>query len=356
MPALDFDALLRSLKKGEIRPAYYFHGAEDLLKDDALRGLLATGLDPSTLDFNLDRRRASDTSAEDFHALAQTPPMLAARRAVVLTEVESLQQRRPKAQALHAALTTYLRRPSPETLLILVQSSGEKNKPDPAFAKLATSVAFDPLKPERVGRWIRHRAGAEGLMLDDHAAEHLQAAVGDDLAQLAAELAKLKAAVGDRTATMDDVADLVGVRHGETAHDLVDAVTRRRFADAARMIPFLLNGPGVTGVRLVTALGVALNGVALARACLDAGAAPGAARQRLESAIEAARPANLRGYDNEASRWAEDAAGWRADDLQAALTALLGADRRLKATSLGGEAEVVTDAVLAMGARAQVAA
>lgn len=354
MPALDFDALLRSLKKGDIRPAYYFHGDEDLLKDDALRDLLTAGLDPATRDFNLDRRRAADTSVEEFEALTQTPPMLAARRAVVLTEIEALQQRRPKAQELRAAVVAYLARPAPETLLVLVQSAGEK--PDTGLARLAASVVFDPLSPERVGRWIRHRAGAEGLTLDDGAIAHLQAAVGDDLAELASELAKLGAAVGGRTATMKDVAELVGVRHGETVYDFADAVTGRRFRDAAGMIPFLLNSPGVSGVKLVTALGVSLVGVALARAQLDGGAAPSAVRARLMTALEGARPANLRRWTDEAARWSQDASHWSAEELEAALGGLLRADRRLKAASLGGEAEVVTDAVLAMAGAGAAAA
>jgi len=346
MPALDFDGLLRSLKKGDIRPAYYFHGDEDLLKDDALQDLLATAIDPSTRDFNLDRRRAADTSAEEFESLTMTPPMLAARRGVVLSELETLQQRRPKAQALRAALIAYLGRPSPETLLVLVQSPGEK--PDPSIEKLATSVAFKPFTPERVGRWIRHRGTKEGLTLDDDAAAHLQKVVGHDLAQLAAELAKLRSAVGDRPVTLKDVEDLVGVRHGKTVYDFVDAVTGRRFADAVGMVPFLLDGPGVTGVKLVTALAVAMSGVALARACLDAGAAPGTVSRQVEDALNVARPGNLRPWKGEATRWSADAAGWQAEELDAALSRLLGADRRLKATALGGESEIVTDALLAM--------
>src|SRR3990172_10287244 len=90
MPALDFDAFLRSLKRGEILPAYYFHGDQDLLKDDALRDLLAVALDPSTRDFNLDRRRAPELTAQDFTTLALTPPMLTARRAGVVGEAGGL--------------------------------------------------------------------------------------------------------------------------------------------------------------------------------------------------------------------------------------------------------------------------
>lgn len=346
MPDLDFDALLRALKKGDMRPAYYFHGDEELLKDDALHDLLDAALDPSTRDFNLDRRRAADTSAEDFESLTMTPPMMAERRVVVLSEVESLQQRRPKVQALRAALVAYLGRPSPETLLVLVQSPDEK--PDPAIAKLATAVAFNALRPERVGRWIRHRAGKEDLALEDEAIEHLLATVGDDLAQLAAELAKLKAAVGERPATMDDVVDLVGVRHGETVFDLVDAVTGRRFTDAVAMIPFLQGSPGITGVKLVTAIGVALVGMALARALLDERKGADEVSRSIQSAIKAAWLKNLRPWPDEAARWIRDAAAWSAEEIDAALERLLAADRRLKNPSLGGDQEIVTDAVLAM--------
>ena len=346
MPALDFDGFRRSLKKGDIRPAYYFHGNEDLLKDDALRELLEQGIDASTRDFNLDRRRAADLSADDFLSLVQTPPMMAARRGVVVTDIEVMQQRRPKAQALRTAIVDYLANPASDTLLILVQSAGEK--PDGELARLAASVDFAKLTPEKLERWIRYRAQQEGLELDEDGSRHLHAAVGDDLPQLAAEVAKLRAAVADRPATAEDVADLVGVRRGETTYDFVDAVTSRGFGAAADMIPYLLAGPGVTGVRLVMALGTALTGVAYARALLDSGSSPVQATKELESLMFTARPWGLRSYRDEANRWVSDARRWTTGELDRALAELLRADKRLKSTTVGGESELVMDAVLGM--------
>jgi DNA polymerase-3 subunit delta len=351
MPALDFDDLRRAVRKGELRPAYYFHGHEDLLKDDALRDVLGAVLEPTTRDFNLDRRRAGDLSADEFHTLTQTPPMLARRRAVVITEAEALQQRRTRMQALRAAVLQYLAHPAPDTVLILVQSgtADERDgRPDADLARLASAVAFDALPPERLRRWIRHRAGQEGLNLDEAAAAHLHEAVGDDLAQLAAEIAKLRSAVGDRPATADDVSLLVGVRRGETVHDFMDAVTARRTPEAAAMVPHLLDAPGASGVRLVSGLATALVGVALARALLDRGGGPGAVGRELVSAMETARPAGLRGWREEANRWVRDASAWTAVELDAALAELLRADRRLKGTTLGGDAAIVTETVLAL--------
>jgi DNA polymerase-3 subunit delta len=350
MRAYDFDALWRALRKGVLHPVYYFHGDEELLKDEAVRNLVDTGVDAATRDFNLDRRRATDLAADDFHALVHTPPMMAPRRGVVLTEVEYLQQKKPKAQALRAAVLAYAGQPSPETLLVLVQSAGEK--PDPALTRVAQEVSLEPLPPERVAGWIQREAEKLHLTLDDGAIAHLQAAVGSDLPSLAAEIAKLSAAVADRVATIDDVADLVGVRHGETLYDLVDAVTARRGVVAAEMAPRLLDAPGVTGVRLVATLSTALVGVALARALLDEGAARGVVEARVFKTLQEARPFGLRNWRLEAERWSLDAGRWTSGELDAALGELLRADRRLKHTTVAGAAEILQEALLAMAGQA----
>jgi DNA polymerase-3 subunit delta len=358
MPHLDFDALRRSVRKGDIRPAYYFHGDEDLLKDDALRDLLEVAIEPATRDFNVHRRRAADLTADEFSTLALTPPMLAARRAVVVTEVEVLQQRRTRAQALREAIVAYLEGASAQTVLVLVQSASTHEdrdaRLDPEFARLAATVAFDPLPPDRLRRWIRHRAGREGLNLDEEGAALLHEAVGDDLAQIAAEIGKLRTAMGTRPAGVQDVAELVGVRRGETVHDFVDAVTARRFAHALDMIAYLLTAPGITGVRLVSSLATAITGLALARALLDRGGTRPVMDQLLGH-LKASRPVGLRRYGEEAGRWIRDAAGWELPELDRALGELLRADRRLKGAALGGDAEIVADAVLAMAGAPQSA-
>src|SRR6185503_6861645 len=160
MAALTLDALLRSLKKHAPDPVYLLHGDEDVLKDEAVRALLEAAVDPAARDFNLDSRYASDLDPEAFHALVNTPPMLADRRAVVLRSVDQLGKRKSK---LRDELLHYLEKPNPTTLLILIVAAGEDV--DPEVARRATSVALGGLEPERVPRWIAHRAGELALKL-----------------------------------------------------------------------------------------------------------------------------------------------------------------------------------------------
>jgi len=344
MRVYDFDELWKALRKGVVRPAYYLHGNEELLKEEAVGELIRVAVDEATRDFNLDRRRAADLSADDFHSLVQTPPMMAPRRGVVVTEVEFLQQKKPKAQGLRAAVLAYAAHPSPDTVLILVQSPGADA--DTALSRAVDTVEFSPLPPHRLERWIRREAGKVGLTLEDSAITHLQATVGDDLSALAAELRKLGAAVSDRPATVDDVADLVGVRHGETLHDFVDAVTGRRAVEAAAMVPRLLDGPGVTPVRLLGAVGTALAGVGLARALLDDGVRPGGVPGRIVQALRVARPWGLRDWDDEASTWTRDAGAWTLAEVDAAMGELLRADRRVKNTKVATGGDILREAVL----------
>ena len=144
MPPQSVDNLLRSLQKGDLAGVYYFHGAEDVLKDEAVRTILDRALDPSLRDFNFDQRSAAQLDAEEVHALCNTLPMLAERRVVLLREVEAW-KRKTKGRA---EFLRYLEQPSPDTIVILVQGSGEEGE-DRELAASAITTRFDPLPTER---------------------------------------------------------------------------------------------------------------------------------------------------------------------------------------------------------------
>src|SRR5256886_9186170 len=172
MGALTFDALLRSLKHGAPEPVYYLHGEEDVLKDEAVRVLLERAVDPAARDFNVDQRTAADLDPEAFNALVNTPPILAATRAVVLRGMEQLR----KTAKVRQELLHYLDSPNPSTVLVLVHGTPEP--PDAELLRRATAVEVAALPPERVVRWMTHRAKQLGFTLAPEAGELLLASVG----------------------------------------------------------------------------------------------------------------------------------------------------------------------------------
>jgi len=350
MAALSFDALLRALKQGEPDPVYYLHGEEDVLKDEAVRSLVDRAVPPAVRDFNLDQRAAAEQDAESLHALLNTPPMLAERRVVVLRGVEQL---RPKSKA-RDVLLAYLKQPSPATVLLLVQSDAEP--PEADLAAHATTIAAQRLPPERAVRWVAHAAGQRDMAVEPAAAELLVSAVGADLGALRQELDKLALLVQGRPVGPEDVAAIVGVRHGETLQDFVAACCARQPARAARLVEVVLAQPGMSGVRMVSALGTALVGVALARAELDRGTPRAHLADTLVRHLLSARPFGLRSYKIEAGQWAEWGERWSAADGRRALCLALTTDRALKSSGISDEAGLVRQLVLAMGVATREAA
>ncbi len=350
MGAVTLDALLRSLKQGVLGPVYYLHGAEEELKDEAVRALLERAVDPAARDFNVDHRAATDLDPESFHALVNTPPMLAAKRAVV---IRGLEQSRKNSKLRHELLR-YLESPNPTTVLVLVQGGGDP--PDAEIARQTTAVGVEPLPPGRVERWMAHRAGQLGLTLAPEAAELLLATVGSDLSALARELEKLAPLGGGRPVTRDEVAALVGVRRGATLPDLLDAALERRAAAAAGLVESVLEQAGMSGVRLLGVLGTALVGTALARAELDGGTARGRLEGTLLRHLRTARPYGLGSWEQTAARWARWAGLWTAAELRAALQTACDADRALKSSTLTDEKGILEQLVLSFGVRAREAA
>ena len=343
MAAQTIDTFFRSLKKAEPAGAYYFHGAEDVLKDEAVRALVDRVLDPSLRDFNLDQRSAPQLDPESLYSLCATLPMMAERRVVILRDVEGL-KRKPKVRA---TLLGYLAHPSPETILVLMQGSGEPAE-DKELARATCSVSCDALPPDRVLKWLQRRAEGLGVVLEPAAAEHLVRAVGGDLGTLLAELAKLTALPPGEPVSAARVGEVVGVRHGETVFDWRDALFEGRTGRAVTLLGPLLDQPGSSAVRLVTMTGTTLVGVGIARSHLDRGVRGRALDDAVFDTIRRLRVFGLLSWTEEKSRWVRWAAAWNAARLREGLRAALAADTALKGTTISDEHGILSDMILRM--------
>ena len=358
-------------------PVYYLFGDDDYLKDGAIRDLLDSAIDPSTRDFNCETRRGTELDAETLGSLLATPPMLAERRAVVVRDVTALKK------AARQQLDQYLKRPASDTLLLLVSPAG--TKADASLSSLATPLDFESLSPERVRKWIAHHAGSVlDMGVTDEASQLLQQSVGNDLHLLASELDKCASYVlgahdvaakaialanadasngaktGAGTGTESDagtakpmidadaVAEVVGVRRGETVTDLLDAVAAQDAARAIALVGFVLGQPKVNGVQVVMMLSTQAFALSFGRARRDAGTPTGRLPAEFFAFLKETGGYPGRPWGEAASAWTKVVDKWSADACQRSLALLLEADIALKESTVSTGEQVLSSLVLAL--------
>jgi len=341
MPNLPFDTFFKALRKGDIPRAIYLHGPEDVLKGEAIAEILERTVEPSLRDFNVDQRSAAELDPEQAETLCNTLPMMADRRVVIIREVEAW-AKRAKAKA---AVLRFLDQPAPETILVLIHGASEA-APDPELAARTTVVAAESLPPERARKWLMLHAGKLGVQLDDQAADHMVKVTDGSLGALRTELEKLAGLSSSEPLDLSRVAEVMGVRHGETAADWRDAALRGETRTALQILEPVLSQPGVSGVSLVQMLGLGLIGIGLARSYYDRGARGSSLVQAIRSSLFRTRPPARLSYDAAAAEWSRLTASWPRPRIEAALRAALRADERLKNTALSDERAVLVDLLL----------
>jgi len=332
-------ALFNSIEKRSFDAAYHFVGDDDFRKHEALTHLVNAAVDPATRDFNYEARRGSEISGEALGSILGTPPMLAERRVVVVRDAGALKK------DAKAAVESYLDRPAPDVVLVLIQPTGEK--PEPKFGK-ATMVTFDPISGPQLSRWITMRAEHFGTTITAGAAELLQSSVGNDLPQLNVEIEKLATYTGGAEIDEAAVGAIVGVRREESLGALLDAVGNRDAAAALRILPGILEQPKSSGVFIVMVLGMQILGTGFARARLAARVPPQRLSGEIMNMMKESGGYPGRSWTEAVQAWISAAPKWPTSDLFAAALALHWADRALKESGRTTEEGILQSAILAM--------
>jgi DNA polymerase-3 subunit delta len=349
MPAASFAAVRSSLERGKLVPVYYLTGDEEVLKDELVDAIVDSAVDPSNRDFNLDVRSAADLDGESFHALVETPPLLAERRAAV---VRNLEQWR-KNSKVWRVVESYVSQPSSTTVLVLVHGAGQA--PDKTLTANALHVPVPVPEHDTVREWVLRRGNQLQIEMKPDAAEHLIKATGASLSQLAMELEKLAAAAGSESIGVEEIESFVGVRHGETMPDWVDAVLARDIPRAISLLSIVLPQSGVTGVRMLMALGTALSGSHLSRALADRGDQPRQIKRHVLEYVRRTRPAGLGSYEAEVNRWISASRQWTREELDTALRLVYEADQQLKSTTISDARSTLYTLLLRLNTRRETA-
>lgn len=342
MAAATFKAFKAALASGRFDPVYVFHGADDHLKDEQLRALVARATDPSTRDFNYDQLRGGEVELSALSGALEALPMLAERRVVVLRDPGALKK------PLKERLEKSLKHPASDTVLVLVVPS--TGKAEAWMTANATVLEFKPLEDDLLLKWIVHEAKtACDTEITEAAAQRLATYGGSDLALLAGELRKLSAYAQGGAIDEAAVEAITGVRPGVTLEDLLDRAAMRDTAGAIAIVADVLSQPkqsGVTTVMALTAQMLAIGWGVAARA-------RGLPQHQLEREYfnllkEGGSVYTGRAWGAATKCWARAVPKWTAPEIARALPHLHAADAALKDSKVSSETQIVTSLLLAI--------
>jgi len=230
------EELRRALAEGAVKPVYYFYGDETYLMEREVKRFIAALVPTDVADFNLDVLYGADRKGQEIAAAAQTLPMFAERRLVVVKRSEGL------AEADYEALAEYLRNPSPTTCLLFVGKKPDlRRKFFLELKKVGELVEFKPPYENQLPAFVSAEAAHAGTRIAPEAVELLVSLSGTNLQELASQIEKLAGYVGaGKTITLEAVREIASDTRADTVFDLANALGEKNLGPALRKLQTVL--------------------------------------------------------------------------------------------------------------------
>ncbi|MBI3399165.1 MAG: DNA polymerase III subunit delta [Deltaproteobacteria bacterium] len=217
--------IIENLKKGrELLPVYCFYG-DSYLIEEAVQDIKAKVLSSAFKDMNYNSYDPKETDAETIISTAQTFPVVAQKRLVIINRAESL------SRSQQEAILFYIKNPATTTCLILLVLADKVDKRLSLFSELEKAgylFYFKAPSDAQLPFWIKKEAERLGKKIDDDAIGVFLEAVGSELMDIKQEIDKLALFVGERDRIkIEDVETAVANGRVDTVFDLADSIGRR---------------------------------------------------------------------------------------------------------------------------------
>jgi DNA polymerase-3 subunit delta len=244
-----YEAVLKELRSGKVRPWYCFTGPE-LFFLDRLQAAFEKLIPEEVRDFNMDIFYGREARLDRVIAAAKNYPMMAERRLVIVRDFLQLGAKGGGGDEADDDggsdgstlndLIPYLQKPNPTCVLVLIDAGGavpgnKKIGKELKESSLGYYQHFETQLTEGLPEWVQNWTASEGKReITPDAAQLLVQMVGDSLNDLSTELDKLFTFVDTSLSiTVDDVKKIAGETRRFSAEDLKNALIQR---DAARAL------------------------------------------------------------------------------------------------------------------------
>jgi DNA polymerase III subunit delta len=236
------DQFLDRLQKSGPAPAYLFLGSEPFQRERCRRALIDAALPPEDRDTGFSRHDLDQVRLSTILDDARSLSLFATRRVIWIGSAEAAL---PRGKAVSSdddategdpgELASYLREPTPDTVLVIEASRYDFEGEDKAklervqkfYSAVQAQVEFRAFSPEAARSMAQNLAKQAGLQLGLAELALLLEATGGDVARITVEIEKLRLYAGTaRKVTAEDIGALVPDARATTIFALVSALGR----------------------------------------------------------------------------------------------------------------------------------
>jgi DNA polymerase-3 subunit delta len=232
MTPQEFEILV---KKGTIPPVCYLYGEESFLLERATGTLLERAIDQSLKDFNFNVFYGNESKGIDIADAAQTLPMFAERRAVLVKRAENL------TAAACEVLLPYIQNPAPSSCLIFTGTKiDQRKKFFLELKKYGTLVEFKRIYDNKLSSFIQGESLVHGKPIEPAAADLLSVLIGNNLQELSSQIEKLVIFAGSRPRiTVEDVQVIASSSKSFTVFELAKYLCLKDLQNALKSLDTL---------------------------------------------------------------------------------------------------------------------
>jgi len=233
------EKILSDWKKGNFKPVYWLEGEEPYFIDQVIAYAEHKILTESEAGFNLTVFYGKDADWAEVINACRRYPMFSERQVVVLKEAQQMKDLE--------RLDGYIENPQPSTVFVVSYKDkkldGRKNVAKILKQRgelMTTKKIYESQLPE----WTNKIVLSHGLTITQKASLLLVDHIGNDLSRLKNEIDKLAVnLVGHKNITEDDIEKYIGVSKEFNVFELQDAITKKNFSKAIRIIQYFEANP-----------------------------------------------------------------------------------------------------------------
>lgn len=248
---LTCEDILSELHAKQYRPVYYLMGDEPYYIDQISDYIIAHVLTEEEKEFNLTVVYGMDVDIATVVNAAKRYPMMAEHQVVVVKEAQALRN--------IDALSYYLQKPLPSTILVLCHKHGVLDRRKKLAAEIAkVGILFESkkLKEAQVPAFITSYLRRRQVEIDPKATAMLTDFVGTDLSRLTGEMDKLVITLpsGRLRITPEQIEQNIGISKDYNNFELRNALLEKDVLKANQIVKYFAENPKTNPLQVTLSL------------------------------------------------------------------------------------------------------